>query len=462
MNKRNSYRERIARRLTGVTAMIVLVVFVIIYLVVNYSVIQNSDKALLAEVEKHLREISLIDGVLIFSHKNEWEEAEHSTIQLNPIFIEIVDVQGNTMDRSPNLRGNHLNFLPDRTSRADALTIEIGNEEVRQMQIPLNHEGEIEGFMLVATSFEDSRHLLHNLLNILLFLYPAILISLFLAMRYFVGKSIAPIQKIIEATNQITQKNLNERVPLTEQMDEIGQLSGSINELLSRLEQSLTREKQFTSDASHELRTPLAVLRGTLEVLIRKPRTAEEYESKIMTALQSIDRMAEMMEQLLDLARVGKFSNSDYLSIDLIEFGHNFAQKMSQDCARQIHFETNLTLPLIFEVNTKSLQMILTNLLQNSIKYSGEDTLISIHVGIHQGSPYIAVEDQGVGIEEESLGRIFDPFFRETQLLEKPVPGTGLGLAIVRKLALESGILVEVQSQKGSGSIFRLIFQEKI
>ena len=232
--------------------------------------------------------------------------------------------------------------------------------------------------------------------------------------------------------------------------------------MLSRLEQSLTREKQFTSDASHELRTPLAVLRGTLEVLIRKPRTAEEYESKIMTALQSIDRMAEMMEQLLDLARVGKFSNSDYLLIDLLEFGDNFAQKMSQDCARQIHFETNLTLPLIFEVNTKSLQMILTNLLQNSLKYSGEDTLISIRVGIHQGSPYIAVEDQGVGIEEESLGRIFDPFFRETQLLEKPVPGTGLGLAIVRKLALESGILVEVQSQKGVGSIFRLIFQEKI
>jgi two-component system OmpR family sensor kinase len=159
---------------------------------------------------------------------------------------------------------------------------------------------------------------------------------------------------------------------------------------------------------------------------------------------------------------VGKFSNSDYLSIDLLEFGDNFAQKMSQDYARQIHFETNLTLPLIFEVNTKSLQMILTNLLQNSLKYSGEDTLISIRLGIHQGSPYIAVEDQGVGIEEESLGRIFDPFFRETQLLEKPVLGTGLGLAIVRKLALESGILVEVQSQKGVGSIFRLIFQEKI
>jgi signal transduction histidine kinase len=135
---------------------------------------------------------------------------------------------------------------------------------------------------------------------------------------------------------------------------------------------------------------------------------------------------------------------------------------MSEDYARQIHFETNLTLPLILEVNTKSLQMILTNLLQNSLKYSDEGTLISIRAGIHQGAPFLTVEDQGVGIGEESLGRIFDPFFRETQLLEKPVSGTGLGLAIVRKLALESGISVEVESQKGTGSIFRLIFQEKI
>ncbi len=462
MRKTNSYRERIAKRLTWVIALIVLIVFVVIYLVVNFTIIQNSDKTLLAEAEKHLKEISLVDGVLIFSHKDEWEEAEHAEIQLNPIFIEIVDVQGKTMDRSPNLKEKHLTFLTDRSMREDALTLEIGNEEVRQMQIPLRNKGEVEGYLLLATSFEDSRHLLSNLLKILLFFYPAILISIFLTMRYLVGKSIEPIQEITAITNRITQKNLNERVLLTEQNDEIGQLASSINELLSRLEQALTREKQFTSDASHELRTPLAVLRGTLEVLIRKPRTSEEYESKIQTALQSIDRMSEMIEQLLVLARVGRFSSSDYITVDLLDFAQSFSKKMSGDYAREINFETNLSLPLELEVNTKSLQMILTNLLQNSIKYSEQDSVIVIRVGIHQGMPFITVEDEGVGIESESLDRIFDPFFRETQLLEKPVPGTGLGLAIVRKLALESGISVDVESRKGMGSVFRLIFQEKI
>jgi signal transduction histidine kinase len=116
-------------------------------------------------------------------------------------------------------------------------------------------------------------------------------------MRFLAGKSIQPIQKIIQKTNLISQSNLNERIPVAEPNDEIAQLTRSINDLLARLEQALTREKQFTSDASHELRTPLAVMRGTLEVLIRKPRTSEEYVEKVKLALESIDRMSEMIDQ---------------------------------------------------------------------------------------------------------------------------------------------------------------------
>lgn len=144
--------------------------------------------------------------------------------------------------------------------------------------------------------------------------------------------------------------------------------------------------------------------------------------------------MAEMMGQLLALALVGKFSSTDYVLINLLKFGHNFAKKISQDYARPINFESKLTLSLILEKNTKSLLIILNNLLQNSLKYSEQNSMIAIRAGTHQGVAFIAVEDEGVGIEEESLGRISDPFFREVQVLEKPVPGTGLGLAIVKKL----------------------------
>lgn len=452
-----SYKERIARRLTLVTALIVLVVFAIIYWVVDYTVIQSIDRELTLETDKHVGQIFLVDGEIRFAHKDEWQEQEHSQIQLNPIFIEIVDMEGNSMDRSPNLGANHLSFSPDRGEKHETWTLKTGSREVRQMQIPLNHSGKREGYMLVAKSFEDARELLNNLRNILLILYPGILISLFLSMRFLAGKSIQPIQKIIQKTNLISQSNLNERIPVSEPNDEIAQLTRSINELLARLEQALTREKQFTSDASHELRTPLAVMRGTLEVLIRKPRTSEEYVEKVKMALSSIDRMSEMIDQLLSLARVGK-GKMVRDEVELISFTQNIAEQSAKESGREIKFETNLTKPIFRLVNEKSLQMILNNLLQNAVKYSASSTKIYLQVGSHEGAPFILVKDEGKGMASESLAKIFDPFYREIDESGVAVQGTGLGLAIVRKLALESDIQVEVESVKGKGSSFRLIF----
>ncbi|MEP0711959.1 ATP-binding protein [Algoriphagus sp.] len=452
-----SYKERIARRLTLVTALIVLVVFAIIYLVVNFTVVESIDRELQLETDKHVGQIFLVNGEIRFVHKDEWQEQEHSQIQLNPIFIEIVDMQGKSMDRSPNLGANRLSFYPDRAKKGEAWTLKTGSREVRQMQIPLNHAGKQEGYMLVAKSFEDARELLTNLRNILLLLYPGILISLFLAMRYLAGKSIQPIQQIILKTNLISQSNLNERIPVTEPNDEIAQLTRSINGLLGRLEQSLIREKQFTSDASHELRTPLAVMRGTLEVLIRKPRETDEYVEKIKMALASIDRMSEMIEQLLSLARVGKgkMSRED---VELISFTRDFAQQAEKETGRKIDFETNLATPLYTQVNEKSLQIILTNLVGNAVKYSAPKTTIQLQVGNHEGASFIQISDAGKGMSKDSLAKIFDPFYRELDQTGHSVPGTGLGLAIVKKLAVESDIQVEVESEKGLGSSFRLIF----
>lgn len=97
-----SYKERIARRLTGVTALLFLCVFILIYLVANFTVVRNIDRDLDLEIEKHQDELVIANGKISFLHSNEWEEMEHSQIQLNPIFIEIVDVEGKSMDRSPN------------------------------------------------------------------------------------------------------------------------------------------------------------------------------------------------------------------------------------------------------------------------------------------------------------------------------------------------------------------------
>ena len=278
-------------------------------------------------------------------------------------------------------------------------------------------------------------------------------------MRYLAGKSIEPLEIISQKTNQITQQNLNERVPETGTNDEIGQLTRAINSLLGRLEQALQREKQFTSDASHELRTPLAVLRGTLEVLIRKPRTAEEYESKVKTALVSIDRMSAMIDQLLALARVENGKNLVKEELELITFLEELADTVSSEQGKQIQFQSLVSLPIYVRTNEKSLEMILKNLLENACKYTASSEEVRLRVG-KDSTAFIEVVDTGTGIASVHLEQIFDPFFRVQEALDRGIPGTGLGLAIVKKLAQESSIQLTVSSEKGKGSTFRLEFTD--
>ncbi|WP_026950469.1 sensor histidine kinase [Algoriphagus mannitolivorans] len=455
MNQR-SFKIILARRLTAVTALLVLLVFGLIYLVVNITVTRRIDQELELELAKHKGQIFLVNGQIRFLHKDEWEEEEHTQIQLKPIFIEIVDMQGKSMDRSPNLRENHLGFYPERANSGTGWTLKLGAEEVRQMQILLTNGGNNEGYLLVAQSFEDARNLLDNLRNILLLLYPLTLMVLFFTMRFLAGRSIQPIREIILQTNQISQSNLNERVSARETNQEIIALTHSINQLLERLEKALKREKQFTSDASHELRTPLSVLRGTLEVLIRKPRTQEEYEQKIRTALGSIDRMSSLIEQLLTLARVENGSSLVFEEIELITFLEEIADEKTKESGRKVRFDTDSGAPIYVMSSEKSLRIILSNLLDNALKYSQDGQEVILSTGKKDNEAFIAVEDFGLGISEEVQEKIFDPFFRETSEDRKGIPGMGLGLALVKKLAEEIHLRISWKSEVGKGSKFTL------
>ena len=124
------------------------------------------------------------------------------------------------------------------------------------------------------------------------------------------------------------QIQTKERVELPQNKDEIHELSLSFNSLLDRIENALERERQFTSDASHELRTPLATLRGTLEVLIRKPRNQDEYEDKIKYSLKEIDKMVATLEQLLLLARLD--SNGKIIGNKLVDLSTIMDESISR------------------------------------------------------------------------------------------------------------------------------------
>ena len=250
-----SFKDRIAVNYMIATGVVVTIVFLIIYLIVKGAVYYNLDYELSYEATRHIGEVQFVEDSIFFFNKEEWAEKEHREVQIHPVFIQVIDADGKLMDRSPNLRDSELIFDPlmAHTEHFDAT---LNGREIRQVQVPIMREGKVRGYMLSAMAMEDSKAVLSNLRDVLLILFPIVLVALFIITRYLAGRSIIPVQKITATADRITRNKLNERIELPPNKDELYTLTTSINELLQRMEEALEREKQFTSDASHQLRTP--------------------------------------------------------------------------------------------------------------------------------------------------------------------------------------------------------------
>tara|TARA_R110002033_G_scaffold77030_1_gene128734 strand:- start:46813 stop:48186 length:1374 start_codon:yes stop_codon:yes gene_type:complete len=454
-----SFKNRIALHYMIATAIIMAVAFTAVYFVVQGVVYQNLDSDLSFEAEKHTGEIKIVGDSIKIKNKKEWEEREHREVQVNPVFIQFWDKNGTFMDKSPNLKENELVFHPKSNYGGHYNDI-LNQRPIRQVQLPIEENGKIKGFIVAAMSLEASQMVLYNLRNILLLVYLLLLASLYFISKFIAGRSIIPVKSVTETTNRITRNNLNERVALPQNKDELFDLSFSINDLLQRIENALERERQFTSDASHELRTPLATLKGTLEVLIRKPRERAEYEEKIKFSLTEIDRMTATIEQLLLLARLDTITNSADESlmplatiIDEILSRHKnkiSEKKLSISFENDIDNET--LVPQYFS------NLILENIIGNAAKYAKNAT--NVYILITQlGSKIICkVQDEGIGIKKEDLNNLFNNFFRSDALNHRNISGNGLGLSIAKKAADAINAKIEVESEFGLGTTFTIIF----
>lgn len=457
-----SFKNRLALYYMLATAIIMALVFAIVFFIVKRSVYKNLDYILSYEARKHSGEIGIKNEVIYFVSKAEWEEIEHREVSVNPVFIQLIDDQGKLMDKSPNLKGLELPFN-DSKSTVHNFNTKLGVLDIRQVQIPIVHDNIIKGYIIGAVSLKDAKMVISNLGKTLLILYPVISLILFGLSRYLAGRSISPIRNITDTTNRITKYTLTERVSLPPNKDELYELTASINDLLNRIENALNREQQFTSDASHQLRTPLSAVQGTLEVLIRKPRTQKEYEEKIAYSLSEIDYMTETLEQLLILSRFDPDQTlQNEVAVSVIPVVESILKQYHQ-LIKNKNLKVQLDIKNLDDrmIPSYCAHLILENIIHNSIKYTHKDGTLKL--GIYgQGQQMVCViEDNGIGIKNEDLDNIFLPFFRSSALSHKDIPGNGLGLSIAKKAADAIGATIHVSSESGSGSTFTVSFLSK-
>ncbi|MBF9239938.1 HAMP domain-containing protein [Hymenobacter sp. BT683] len=454
-----TFKNRIALHYMLATAALVAAAYLVVLLVVRHQVYADLDARLRFEAAKHLGEVGIANGTIRFAHKEEWEEQEHREVQVDPVFIQVNDPRGQLMDRSPNLKADRLAFELGLTEQVPLNSL-LRGKAIRQVQVPILEDGAPVGYLLAAISSEAAQHVLGSLETVLLLSFPVVLLALFGSARLLAGRSIRPIVQITATTNHITRANLAERVPLPARPDELHTLASAINGLLGRVEQVVEREKQFTADASHELRTPLAVLKGTLEVLVRKPRTPAEYVANITFGIREINRLTHLVDQLLLMARFenhAKGLNRQELSV--LSGVHDVLHRHRADLETKrirVDVEDGDTLPV--EADPYLVDLILDNLLSNAVKYSPAGSTITVALAPVAGRLRCAITDQGIGIRPEDQSRIFAPLYRSDALAHKHIEGTGLGLSIVAKACALLGIKLTVQSEFGRGTTFTVLF----
>ncbi|UOK41758.1 MULTISPECIES: sensor histidine kinase [Flavobacterium] len=454
-----SFKNRIAFNYIISTALLISFVFIVLYQTVKLQVYNHINEDINNEVVKHLEEIVIDDNDNFKINVDDWREREHNTVDVNPVFVAFLDMNNKLIDKSPNLKGLELHFLGEQKNYVFVDTF-LNNIPIRQIQAEIRHGNKVVGHLVLAMSLDDAAMVLISLRNILLISFPLILVALFFIARIIAGRSIKPVSTIIETSSVITKDNLSSRIELPKNKDELYQLSKTINELLDRIESTVEREKQFTSDASHELRTPLAVIKGTLEVLIRKPREKDEYETKIRYCISEVNRLNNLVDELLLLAR---FENQkQFIKEEDVLLNSVFLDVITRLSPKFKSENITVTadFPQEFYVKTDSylFSIIVGNIISNALKYTPKNGNVRVSISKSGQKTLCKIKDEGIGIKKEDQNKIFEQFYRSEAANHPEVKGTGLGLSIVKKLCLLLSIQIEISSVINEGTEVVLIF----
>ncbi|HOX77030.1 MAG TPA: HAMP domain-containing sensor histidine kinase [Bacteroidales bacterium] len=344
------------------------------------------------------------------------------------------------------------------------------NEEVRLKQ----GEYEILGFLfthqydrfVVIAGAVDIYGLkrMHNLRNILIIVVSISILLMLVSGWIYAGRALYPISRIISKGNEISITSLNLRLDEGNQKDEIAQLAGTFNKMLDRLETAFKSQKRFIANASHELRTPLTAITGQLEVLLMQDRTTEEYKRAVNSVLEDMKNLNSISNRLLLLAQAS--NDLSELNVKPIRIDETIWQCREELIRRNennhiiVHLDNSLEddAALTFMGDEQLVRTMIINLMDNGCKYSPDHT-VEVTIGADQLQLLLTFTDRGIGIPEEDLAHVFEPFRRGQNAY--PVKGHGIGLSLVERIVILHNGSIEVDSQPGEGTTFRVFLPQK-
>ena len=320
------------------------------------------------------------------------------------------------------------------------------------------------GFWIRGVESVNSTMLLgRSAIIIMLILIPLILLLTALGGYYITKKAFNPVNNIVKTANDISaQKDISKRIEIApdSKEDELHHLSVTLNKMLDKIENLIKQEKQFTSDASHELRTPISVILAQGEYLLDIAKDEKEKELA-QTIVDKSKQVSKLVSRLLLLARIDQ--NRQKFNKEKVDLGViiDVAVDSMKELAAQkeILLFSNVPEGTIVVADESLLLSAITNLISNGIKYGNESGYVSVSASKNGDKTEIIVADNGVGISEEHIDKIWTRFYRVDDVRNDEYGSSGLGLSMVKSIIELHGGEIMVQSVLGEGTEFRVIMK---
>jgi len=294
--------------------------------------------------------------------------------------------------------------------------------------------------------------------HIFVIVFPIMFIITSVLGAIFMKRAFAPIHELSTLARQISAENLSQRIPAVRSHDEIGELAETFNEMIARLETSFQQIQQFSSDVAHELKTPLTVLKGEIEVALRKERSPDEYREMLADLFDAANELGKMVEDLLLLARIDARRvpvASEEVALDELTL-ETYESLLVLANQKQIAINLRKIESVTISGDAGLLKRVLSNLIVNAITYTPEGGAIELAVEAAPQRAIVTIFDSGIGIPADALPYIFDRFYRVDQSRSHETGGAGLGLAIVKQIIIAHHGVINVESVVGKGTTFRI------
>jgi heavy metal sensor kinase len=454
-----TFRGRLAMLFITLEVGILSFTAVLLYVALSNRVYVEVDEQLMDQAGNLARELESAPFYFWSGHLNGFANHYPGPIQLvgsSGLILfrsdhSLIDKGGNDVSRALGIT-----FRKDVATFASTESL-LNKTNIRVIAYPVHRGSQIVATLMLGHSTADIRAVFKLLywLGGILGLIATVIVSV---TGYSIAKrALEPIQEITSTARAVAAGDLSRRLKSKSQDKEIGVLVRVLNKMFSDLDASFQAQKRFTADASHELRLPLTILKGEMEVALRRPRTTDEYQNILRQQLETIDRIQRIVNDLLTLAR------ADAGQLELAQTPVDLSLLLQEVCQQHLILFDSHHVALDEEIDdglevigeASQLERTVMNLLSNAFKHAPERSSIKLVARAVDGSAIISVSDEGAGIASGQQQKLFDRFFRaDDARARKDGEGAGLGLAICKRIVDAHGGDIWVESEPGEGATF--------